>query len=333
MQNNSVSDLARALNDLAPTVVPRLLPGGTRSGSYWHAGDVDGGKGKSLYVHLAGQHIGRWKDASTGEGGDLLDLLRIQHGGDFGKAARAARELLGGGDVMPRRQAPAAPRNQQRDGREMARKLWGLGRPITGTVAQGYLLARGIDAKALASCADMRFIPDARTREGGKTFILPALVTAVRDVAGEVTGVHRTFLSAEAPAKANIRDPKKALGHLHGGGALLAPTGKCLVIAEGIETALSVKTAFPGVAVIAALTAPHMEVLKVPDRYRRIMIAADLDVAGLRAAAALANRLMAEDRPARIVMPGADDGDFNDLLQAGGVVAVRERIRAQMKSS
>ena len=63
------------------------------------------------------------------------------------------------------------------------------------------------------------------------------------------------------------------------------------------------------------------------------MIAADLDVAGLRAAAALANRLMAEDRPARIVMPGADDGDFNDLLQAGGVVAVRERIRAQMKSS
>jgi phage/plasmid primase-like uncharacterized protein len=146
-----------------------------------------------------------------------------------------------------------------------------------------------------------------------------------------VTGLHRTFLSAAAPRKANIEDPKKALGGLHGGGAVLAATGKCLVIAEGIETALSIRTAFPGIALIAALTAPHLALLQVPDRFTRIAIAADPDIAGLSAAATLANRLAGEGRPARIILPGESEGDFNDLLMTGGAPAIRARVNAQLR--
>ena len=50
----------------------------------------------------------------------------------------------------------------------------------------------------------------------------------------------------------------------------------CLVI----ETALSAGIAFPAVALVAALGAPHLEMISIPARYRRIAIAADPDVSG-----------------------------------------------------
>lgn len=332
MSARHVSDIAARLNAAAAELAPRLLPGGQRAGTYWQAGNIQGEGGKSLYLQLNGPNAGKWRDAATGDRGDLLDLIRHQNGCSMAEAARIGTAMLGDPTVasaVAHRQT--ARRKQPRpDARRAVAALWARSRPIAGTHGEAYMAARGIDAATIAGCDDLRFLDEARTKEGTKTFVLPAMLAAVRNAAGEITGLHRTFLSAAAPKKANIEDPKKALGRLHGGGAYLAPSGKCLVIAEGIETALSVKTAFPGVALIAALTAPHMEVLVVPDGYRRIMIAADLDVAGLRAAAALANRLADQGRAARIITPADGEGDFNDLLMAGGVAAVRARVRAQL---
>lgn len=335
-----VSDTARRLNAAAAELAPRLLPGGKRAGNYWQAGDVTGGSGQSLFVHLAGDRRGRWQDMATGEGGDMLDLIRIQQGVTPAAAARIGTDLLGspsiGGTGINQPASVtggALAHKSSYDSIKVAKALWGRSGAIKDTQGAAYLAARGIDAGILASCSDMRFLAEARTKEDDRVLVLPAIITAVRDQSGQLTGVHRTFLAPDGSGKAQITTPKRALGRLHGSAALLAPVGRCLVVAEGIETSLSLKAAFPGIALMAALTAPHMAVLNIADRFTRILIAADPDIAGLRAATALANRLHDQGRPARIICPDPNQGDFNDVLMAGGVSAVKALVRSQLKAT
>ena len=335
MSARFVTDTAARLNAAAAELAPRLLPGGRRAGNYWQAGNVQGEGGKSLYLQLNGPNAGRWRDAATGDRGDLLDLIRHQNGCSMRDAARIGVTMLGDPAVagaVARRQV-VGRKSPRPDARKAVAALWARSRPIAGTHGEAYLAARGINAATIAECDDLRFLDEARTKEGTRTFVLPAMLAAVRNAAGEITGLHRTFLSAAAPKKANIEDPRKALGGLHGGGAYLAPSGRCLVIAEGIETALSIRAAFPGVALVAALTAPHLELIELPGHFTRIAIAADPDVAGLRAAAVLGNRLADQGRAARIITPADGEGDFNDLLMSGGAAAVRARVRAQLNTT
>jgi len=347
MSPRFVTDAAARLNAAAAELAPRLLPGGRHAGNYWQAGDALGAPGKSLYVQLSGPNAGKWRDAATGEHGDLLDLIQYQKRCSMREAARTGLEMLGDPAIAGAVEQDRAhrPPKSHPDTRKAVAALWGRSMAITGTHAAAYLAARGIDANTIAGAEDLRFLPEARTKEDGKTFVLPAMLAAVRNPAGEITsqitGLHRTFLSATEAKKANIEDPKKALGQLHGGGAWLSrgsAEGGCLVVAEGIETALSVKMAFPAVALVAALTAPHLELINIPDHYRRIAIAADPDMAGMRAARALASRLASQDergqgRTVRIISPAEGEGDFNDLLMRGGTTAIRRRVRSQMKSS
>ena len=69
--------IAAALGLQAEAVCRRYLPHGRKQGRYWIAGDLDGARGRSLFVRLGGPGVpGKWNDAATGEHGDLLDLIR-----------------------------------------------------------------------------------------------------------------------------------------------------------------------------------------------------------------------------------------------------------------
>jgi hypothetical protein len=79
------SDLSRQLARNAEAVCRHYLAAGHREGRYWIAGDIQGSKGRSLYVRLkGGEHgkgaPGKWTDAATGEHGDLLDLIGLHFG-------------------------------------------------------------------------------------------------------------------------------------------------------------------------------------------------------------------------------------------------------------
>ena len=69
--------VAAALGARAEDVCRRYLPHGRRQGRYWVAGDLDGARGRSLFVRLHGPGTpGKWQDAAVGIHGDLLDLIR-----------------------------------------------------------------------------------------------------------------------------------------------------------------------------------------------------------------------------------------------------------------
>jgi hypothetical protein len=56
------NELSRRLAAQAEAVCRAYLPAGRRNGRYWNAGDVQGTKGKSLFVKLFGDGAGRWTD-------------------------------------------------------------------------------------------------------------------------------------------------------------------------------------------------------------------------------------------------------------------------------
>ena len=59
----NASTIASALAARAEEVCRHYLPGGHRQGRYWVVGDINGNKGRSLYVRLAPPGTpGKWND-------------------------------------------------------------------------------------------------------------------------------------------------------------------------------------------------------------------------------------------------------------------------------
>ena len=217
--------IAAALGLQAEAACRRYLPHGRKLGRYWVAGDLDGARGRSLFVRLSGPGIpGKWTDAATGIHGDLLDLIRHRVNAPTLRAALdEARAFLalppgpdhdpGAGPVRDPGAAPATGAGDSYDATEAARRLWRQCRAIAGTHAEAYLHARG-----LARCRfpALRFHPELRYREGSTVRRFPALVAAVTGNDGAVLGVQRTWLDPRRPAKAGIPTTRKALGRIFG---------------------------------------------------------------------------------------------------------------------
>ena len=119
---------------------------------------------------------GFWRDAATGERGDLLELLRRQRGdARMGGAMAEARRFLGGAPAPA--QAPPRRRPAAHGRSEAPRRLWAMCRPVDGTAAEAYLRARGIPACRHAALG-----------------FHPALVARVTAPDGAFLGVQRIYL-------------------------------------------------------------------------------------------------------------------------------------------
>ena len=313
--------IAAALGRCAEAVCRHYLPHGRRQGRYWVAGDLDGARGRSLYVRLAGPGTpGKWTDAATGEHGDLLDIIRHRLGAPSLRAALdEARAFL----ALPA--TPVSGEGGAYDATEAARRLWRCCRAIDGTHAERYLQARG-----LARCrfAALRFHPELRYREGSSVRRLPALVAAVTGDDGAVLGVQRTWLAPRSPAKAGVATPRKALGRIYGRavrfGTVPADGLASLVVGEGIETVLSLLCAVPEITAAAALSAGSLGAFAPPPGVARLVIARDNDGEGERAAMRLARRCAQAGVATAVIVP--DGGDFNDDLVALGPHALAARL-------
>src|SRR5487761_1240557 len=236
------SDLARRLARDAEAVCRHYLSNGHRQGRYWVVGDVMNTPGRSLYVRLIGPDYGpgaagKWTDAAaTEEHGDLLDLIRLNRGLPGLRAAmdEASRFL-----ALPwrerSRQVPPAPSNSP----EAARRLFRAGRPISDTQAEAYLRARGITGRI--DWPVLRYHPAVYYRETDHAPLetWPALLAAVTDPGGHITGIQRTWLDRTCPDKAPVTDPRRALGHLLGNGVRFGKPGDTLAAGEGVETMLA----------------------------------------------------------------------------------------------
>ena len=199
-------DLARRLADRAEAVCRHYLSNGRRQGNYWTVGDVRNTPGRSMFVRLkdtAKGSAGRWTDAATGEHGDLLDVVREALGliafRDVAKEARAFLGVSHESALTPTlaHQSTHAPAGST----EAGRRLFAMSQPINGTVVETYLRGRGITT--LHGTGALRFHPRCyyRPDDDRPTETWPAMIAAVTDHDGRLTGVHRTWLAPDGTAR------------------------------------------------------------------------------------------------------------------------------------
>src|SRR2546427_3109969 len=147
---------------------------------------------------------------------------------------------------------------------ESARRLFAMAQPISGTIAEAYLRHRGItalhDAPALRFHPRCYYRPDA----DAPTETWPALIAAVTDLAGKITGAHRTWLDPSGNDKAPVVTPRRAMGHLLGHGVRFGVDIDVMAAGEGIETMLAVRSALPHLPMLAALPANHLAAILFP---------------------------------------------------------------------
>ena len=329
------SELARRLARDAEAVCRHYLSKGRRQGRYWMVGDVRNTPGRSMFVRLSGPDsgpgaAGRWTDAASAEHGDLLDVIRESCGlVEFREVAEEARRFLS----LPRADPPAAPRPPAvRGSAEAARRLWAIAKPLAGTLAEGYLLSRGIGD--LRGCEALRFHPrcwyrgdDDDSRDQARN-AWPALISAVTALDGTITGVHRTWLDPASACKAPVSTPRRAMGLLLGNAVRFGRAVDAMIAGEGLETVLSLRQVMPSMPAAATLSANHLAALELPAGLRRLYLARDDDAAGRRAAEILADRARAAGVEALTLVPALDD--FNGDLHRLGAEVLSNGLCAQL---
>jgi len=330
------SELAHRLARNAEAVCRHYLSNGRRQGRYWLVGDVRNTPGRSMFVRLSGPDsgpgaAGHWTDAASFEHGDLLDVIRESCGFvDFRDVADEARRFLSLPYEEPRQvlrsnRAPVATGSP-----EAAQRLFAISQPISGTLVATYLRNRGITNLIETSC--LRFHPRCfyQPDGSGPTETWPAMVAAVTDLEGRITGAHRTWLARDGSDKAPIETQRKAMGDLLRHAVRFGAVDDVMAVGEGIETMLSLRCALPAMPMAAALSANHLAALLPPLKLRRLYIARDADAAGAMAFAALRERAEAVGIEVRALSPRM--GDFNDDLQAFGLGALRVALHIQLAS-
>ncbi|WP_224814782.1 toprim domain-containing protein [Hasllibacter sp. MH4015] len=326
--------IACSLAANAEAVCRHYLSNGRRHGQYWMVDNVENAPGHSLYVRLTGPTYGagaagKWSDAATGEHGDLLDLIgAAMQITTLKDTMEEARRFLG----LPRpptqttENAPA-----KRGSAKAARRLWSMGQPVEGTLAERYLEKRGL--VGMAQTRALRFHPSCFYWRKGHPPLeppetWPALLAKVTDLEGRLTGLHRTWLDPATALKAPVVPPRKAMGNLLGNGVRMGDAASIMAAGEGLETLLSLRLALPDLPVVAVLSANHLSALNLPKTLRRLYIAVDNDPAGRSAATSLIDRFT--DQHIEVIQLTPRLGDFNDDLRAFGLDDLRARLRPQL---
>ena len=203
-----------------------------------------------------------------------------------------------------------------------------MSQPISGTIVETYLRRRGITA--LHGTANLRFHPRCyyRPDPDSPTETWPAMIAAVTDLGGTITGAHRTWLDPSGQDKAPIDTPRRAMGHLLGNAVRFGVAHDVMAAGEGIETMLSLRCVMPTMPMVAALSAAHLAAILFPRTLRRLYIARDNDPAGDGAVANLIDRSREAGIEAITLSPRL--GDFNEDLRAFGIDALRAAIRVQI---
>lgn len=331
-------DLARQLADRAEAVCRHYLSNGKRDGRYWKVGNVLNESGRSMFVRLfdsARGGAGKWTDAATGEHGDLLDIIRSSCGLQaFADVMAEARRFL----ALPDPPAAAAYRqdrcvpssftHRSSDSSKAALRLFAMSQPIQDTLAETYLHSRGITADVPSRT--LRFHPRCyyQSDGGGAPQEWPAMLAAVTDNRGRITGIHRTWLQRDGSDKAPLATPRRAMGRLLGNGVRFGRPIEVLAVGEGIETMLSLRNVLPGLPMVAALSAAHLAAFEPPHRVRRLYIAHDRDPAGHAARDRLIERISATGLATHVLSSTLHD--FNDDLRQIPADAMLAALQVQL---
>lgn len=280
----NAAELSLRMASDVPAIAAYLLPNGKRQSGEWKVGSTNGEVGQSLSVRLSGAKAGVWKDFSSGESGDVLDLWAACRGLTVAQAMNEAKQYLGVRDTMPERdlkafKRPPSPKCQ-----------------TAKNAALEWLKTRGLTDKTIADFKIAEQIRD------GKTY---AVFPYLRE------GVLVNVKYRNVAEKKDMRQEGGAEPCLFGW-HLIDPKTRTIAICEGEIDAMSLhQCGIPALSVNAG-AGNHQWVENDwarLDRFSEILVFFDNDEAGNKGAQELIHRLGA-DRCKRVVLPGKDANDY-----------------------
>ncbi len=214
-----------------------------------------------------------------------------------------------------------------------AQALWNKGQPIQETLAERYLREHRKIEGELSN--DLRYLPSFYDRTTQTNS--PCLMAAARNPEGQVTAVQLTFLNPETGKKASLDVPKKSFGVIKGSCVVLQKDQSgILFIAEGVETALSLKEVGIKGTIKASLGLSNIKRVEPNDPKTQIIICADHDGPESPAAESLAKSVLSLQEKGfnvTVVKPDKLGQDFNDVLKEKGPQGVKEILQRNLSPS
>jgi|GEM_PF-770139 len=308
---------AENINAAALAVFPMLLaqwlPNGEQRGETYFAINPhrDDRKLGSFQIDT---RSGRWRDHAIGVGGrDAISLFAyLKADGNYGIGARLlANEPIVRGAIASGATAPAAkPANLAKSAANtaLARTIYERGSRVEDTAAEAYLRKRGL--RPTSAWDGLRTSKQPYPGLGWH----PTLIGPFLTLGGVLSGVQRTYLQPNG-AKLDANPARLMLGHISGCAIRLGNPADELVICEGLEDGLTLHQELDGIPVWVAGGAGFLSTMRIPDTVKRLIVAADNDEAGERAARQTADLHSFGNRQCWIRRPSPAFKDFNDELR------------------
>ena len=367
----SIQDIKYALNDRLENLCGWLgLSGQTKQGKFTPRNPTRNDKtAGSFVIYMSGAKRGGWFEYAGGVGGDSIALIGYIRGLSNRDAIVAAKGFLGWGEQLTIDPAVLAAQRAKREAMERKAKVdeqrklaerrknihatFNVLEPLWGTAAENYLLGRHIALPKIdEELGDIRFSsleeywPLAQRDERGWVIKpapkLPCMVCAMRNGAGELMSLHRTFLKPDGAGKANV-EKAKLIFPASSGAAVHVTNGASnysaqylawlwresmdderlalserLFLVEGIEDALVIAAAVRGARVWAVCGVWNLANIQLPNFVQDVVIAADNDWGNGGAAAGLKkgiDALAAQGVAVRVARSRVGK-DFNDWAAA-----------------
>jgi conjugative transfer relaxase protein TraI len=300
----------------------------------------------SLSVTIKGEHQGWWNDFSEGKGGRSM-LSLIQHHGGLTKqeAINFSAEWVGVSGLSIGHLEAATLKNQPAkslktheasltdQGKKQlafAKKLASQSKPMEGTLVERYLKEqRGIDLNHQPD--DVRYHAAVYSKLNGQTH--PAMLVIARNHCGDIKAVQATYLDPTTAAKVDkskVAIQKQTFGVMKGSTVtILGDKNSPTLIAEGIETGLSLKQAMPHATVKVTLSKSNFVNIDPRTLATKAVLCLDQDgkdFSSDKTILAATKRLIDANKNVFVMVPTSAQKtrqDYNDVLKTQGTHPIK----------
>ncbi|EER22343.1 AAA family ATPase [Rickettsia endosymbiont of Ixodes scapularis] len=321
-------------------------------------------KDGKIAMKIGGSKAGIWYDFSKDEGGDLFTLVQREKNCDFVEAKKYLQNMVGmstnSKDLVTNLKLNKNKQVKTNDQKEQYDEIAKIKRAIglyeksdsvkyvmPNNVAKRYLSEhRGIKEVLTRYQLSNDLRTDMMWDSNSKQYY-PALIAFARNTDGNITGGQSIYLNKDTNNKADIEVNKRSFGKIKGSFVEISKNNEqqnvqsskdgnnsasnVTIIAEGLETALSIREAGIKGKILCSLGVSNIRNYE-PIKGERIIIAADNDgkeAVSVNTVIKAQEELISKGAAVAIIRP-LETGDFNDVLKSQGAESIRNLLEPEI---